>query len=45
LEKAKIDLVESCHDFNLFDAFKIIDKDSKGYATIYDIKDAFDSPD
>jgi hypothetical protein len=40
LEKAKIDLFESCSDFNLFDAFKIIDSQGKGYVFSYDIKDA-----
>lgn len=42
LEKAKIDLLDSCPDFNLYDAFRVIDRDGKSYATVYDIKDAFD---
>ena len=45
LEKAKIDLVESCPDFNLFDAFSIIDTDRKGYLQPYDLKTSFDHPD
>ena len=44
LEKAKQDLFDSCSDFNLFDAFKIIDPYSKSYATALDIKDACDDP-
>ena len=37
IEKAKIDLIESCFDFNLFDAFRLVDRDGKGYATAYDL--------
>ena len=44
LEKAKIDIFDSCPDFNLFDAFKVIDPISKSYATALDIKDACDDP-
>jgi hypothetical protein len=44
LEKSKIDLVDTCYDFNLFDAFRLLDKDAKGYLTSFDIKDAFDNP-
>ena len=40
LEKAKIDLIDSNPDFNLFDAFKVVDKDGKGYALSYDLYDA-----
>jgi len=43
LEKCKIDLFESCFDFNLFDAFHLLDSGSKGYITAFDIKDACDS--
>ena len=44
MEKSKIDLVETCYDFNLFDAFRVLDRDAKGYLTSFDIKDAFDNP-
>lgn len=40
LEKAKRELVEACHDYNLYDAFKVIDRDNKGFASAFDIKDA-----
>jgi hypothetical protein len=30
LERAKIDLVMSCLDFNLFDAFRMLDHEQKG---------------
>ena len=45
LEKSKIDLIETCPDFNLFDAFRMIDRDAKGYVTTFDLKQAFESPD
>jgi Ca2+-binding EF-hand superfamily protein len=44
LEKAKIDLIDTCADFNLYDAFRLIDKDAKGYVTSYDLRDALDDP-
>ena len=40
LERAKIDLIQSCSDFNLYDAFKILDKDTKGWIQAYEIRDA-----
>ena len=40
LEKAKIDLIDTCYDFNLFDAFKILDRDGRGYCLSFDIYDA-----
>ena len=45
LEKAKIDVVETCGDFNLFDAFRILDRDTKGYLSAFDIRDAFNNRD
>ncbi len=42
LEKAKIDLLDSCLDFNLYDAFRVIDKMGRSEASIFDIKDACD---
>lgn len=28
----------------MFDAFRLIDRDAKGYVTVYDLKDAFADP-
>lgn len=44
LEKAKIDMIDTCPDFNLFDAFRLIDKSAKGYIAAYELKDAFNDP-
>jgi len=44
LERAKVDLIDACTDFNLYNAFKIIDKDTRGYVTTYDLLDAWQSP-
>lgn len=44
LEKAKIDLIETCYDFNLFDAFRMLDRGGKGYIAAYELKDSFNDP-
>lgn len=44
IELAKLDLLNSCPDFNLYDAFKIVDDDGKGYVTAYDLTRAFKDP-
>ena len=41
LEKSKFDLIDSCPDFNLYDAFRLIDRDSIGYVTALELKRAF----
>lgn len=41
LEKAKIDLMDTCQDFNLHDAFRLIDREGRGYITAYEIMHAF----
>jgi Ca2+-binding EF-hand superfamily protein len=43
LEKAKIDLVDTCRDFNLFDTFRILDRDGRGQISAHDLKNAFDT--
>ena len=40
LERGKIDLIEQCDDFNLYDAFRMIDSQVKGRVSAYDIKDS-----
>jgi Ca2+-binding EF-hand superfamily protein len=40
LERAKVDLTESCSDFNLYDAFKILDRGTKGWIQSFDLRDA-----
>ncbi len=44
LEKSKIDIIETCFDFNLYDAFRLIDQLGKGYVNAVDLKEAFDHP-
>jgi len=45
LENAKVDLQESCPDFNLFDAFSTIDPSGKGHIDSYDLLRAFKDQD
>jgi len=42
LENAKISLVNRA-DFNLFDAFRVFDVDSRGYITVTDLKDGLNN--
>ena len=44
LEKAKVDLLETCIDFNLYDAFRLLDREGRGYISTYEILQAFKDP-
>jgi len=41
LEQAKQDLVSRCLDFNLYDAFRLVDLAGRGYVTERELYDAF----
>ena len=37
-------MVETCYDFNLYDAFRMIDRDAKGHVSAYELREAFSHP-
>ena len=40
-EYAKIELVQRCLDFNLYDAFRVVDLGGRGYVTEKELYEAF----
>ena len=44
LERAKIDLVLSCLDFNLFDAYRLLDLQQRGAITEAELYQVFQTP-
>ena len=44
LERAKVDLITTCPDFNLYDAFKLLDRGTKGWIQSFDLRDAMTDP-
>lgn len=37
-------MIDTCFDFNLYDAFRLLDTQAKGFIDPFDLRAAFDSP-